>query len=120
MKAMKAIMGSKSKKQSPSAYDDHSDNVTCGSGTSNKSSRSTSSRGAGNGPSKDEIDFFLNADKKQLLERLEEIALEHEAEEKARKKASKGKGKKTQQPLEKRRNESNASALQRALMEGHV
>ena len=112
MKAFKSIMGNKSKKNG-NICEDSSENGTCISGSS-ASSRSA----ATGGPSKDEIDFFLNADKNQLLARLEELAVEDEAQEKSRKKQPKSK--KSNKPLEKRRNESNASALQRALAEGHI
>ena len=125
MKAFKSMIGTNSKKRSGASYEDTSDNHTCSSGaslTSKASQKSTSSRGAAGGPSKDEIDFFLNADKNLLLARMAELAVEDEAEAKARKKSSKTSGgnKTTKGPLEKRRNESNASALQRALAEGHI
>ncbi|CAB9511113.1 expressed unknown protein [Seminavis robusta] len=62
------------------------------------------------GASKEEIDFFLNMDKKQLLERLGQVAIEDEV---TTKKSSKKKSRKSI-----RSRETPASALLRHLEEG--
>lgn len=121
MKPFKSILGSsKSKKQTGPTYEDPSESYSGVSVSSKNSAKSSSSRG---GPdkhqAKEEIEFFLKADKNLLLARLEELAVEDD-QDLSHKKSKRSPKTKKSTTISKGRNESNASALQRAMAEGHI